>query len=81
MAGQPTGERLTAAGRLRTNESPGKEDENRGFAWKKRYVEQRATPPADCSALNHDSKYLSSKIKVTSRKNRYSSNKNIIGYV
>ena len=42
-----TGEGHTRAGRLRTNESPGKEDENRGFAWGKRYVEQRATPPAE----------------------------------
>jgi hypothetical protein len=47
MAGLPTGEKLTGSGRLRTNESPGKEDEIRGFAWGKRYVEQRATPPAD----------------------------------
>jgi hypothetical protein len=33
--------------------APEKEDGNRGFAWGKRYVDQRSTPPLSENGLNH----------------------------
>jgi len=53
---------------LQTNQSPGKEDKNRGFAWGKGMLSSGLRLPLKWCTLNHDFRYLSRKFKVISQK-------------
>jgi hypothetical protein len=50
------------------NQSPGKEDKNRGFAWGKGMLSSGLRLPLNWAILNHDFNKLSRKIKVISEK-------------